>query len=134
MVYDANSHPHPGFPVPTMSRTILFLLALALAGGYVQNRARIHAWLDPPLPVHAGAASVILYATEWCGYCARTRAYLRAHQIAYEERDIEKSPEARAEYERLGVSGVPVIVVDGKRVLRGYDPELLAAALGLPPP
>lgn len=71
---------------------------------------------------------VILYATEWCGYCARTRAFLNKHEIPFDERDVEKSPDAAREMQLLNAYGVPVVVVGGT-VIRGYQPAALARAL-----
>lgn len=116
-----------------MPKPLILSLAIALGTGLIQNRHAIEHLFNPvePMQAVAGAPQVILYATEWCGYCAKTRNYLRSHAIAYEERDIEKSASAQADYRRLGGQGVPLIVVDERRVIHGYDPELLAAALGL---
>jgi len=33
--------------------------------------------------------TVVLYATDWCGYCAKTRKFLAERGIAYTEFDIE---------------------------------------------
>jgi glutaredoxin-like YruB-family protein len=111
-----------------MPKALFLILALALAAVLVQNRARIRQALQPSAPV---AAEVVMYATEWCGYCAKTRQFFRDRGIAYEERDIEKSDTARAEHEKLGGPGVPVVVVNGRTVIRGYDPDRLEEALGL---
>jgi hypothetical protein len=48
---------------------------------------------------------VKMYATSWCPYCAKARAYFARRGIAYVEVDIEKSREGRAEYDRLGARG-----------------------------
>jgi len=36
---------------------------------------------------------VKMYATSWCPYCAKARAYFARRNIAYVEVDIEKSKE-----------------------------------------
>lgn len=71
---------------------------------------------------------VVLYATEWCGYCKKTRDFFKEHHIAYVEYDIEKSAEGRAQYDQLHGSGIPLIMIRGK-VLRGYDPNALKREL-----
>ena len=65
------------------------LIALLLALAVYQHWDRVQALLSPP---SAGAQSgeVILYATEWCGYCAKARELLAADGISYREIDIEK--------------------------------------------
>jgi glutaredoxin len=71
-------------------------------------------------PVAAAAVPVVMYATSWCPYCAKARAYFGRNGIAYTEHDIEKSPAARAEFKRLGGRGVPLILVGRERV-NGFD-------------
>ena len=105
-----------------MKKILLVLTALALW----QNWDRIDSWLNP---TQAGNASgeVVLYATQWCGYCAKTREFLDERGIAFTEHDIEKSAEARHAYQALGGRGVPVLKVNGK-VIHGYDPQGILAA------
>lgn len=77
----------------------------------------------------AGQPAVILYATEWCGYCKKTRAFFADNGIRYVEYDIEKSSEAQGEHRRLGGNGVPLIVV-GDEVIKGYSEQALRQSLG----
>lgn len=60
--------------------------------------------------------TVVMFATDWCGYCARARAYFAENGIAYAEHDIDRSPAAQAQFKRLGGRGVPLILVGGERV------------------
>lgn len=88
-----------------------------------------HTWwfyLNPPPDFSQG--QVVLYATDWCPYCEKTRALLAAKGIPYREMNIETSPEARRQYQRLAANGVPVLLVAGK-VVRGYHPEKMEAVL-----
>lgn len=73
-------------------------------------------------------ANVVLYATDWCGYCKLTRRFLDQKGIPYKEFDIEKDAEARKAYEALGGRGIPLIDVNGT-LIRGYDPDEILAAL-----
>lgn len=57
---------------------------------------------------------VIMYSTVWCGYCKQAKAYFRKKGIAFAEKDIEKSPRAKQEYQSLGGGGVPLILVGNK--------------------
>ncbi len=82
---------------------------------------------QPSAPA-AAAAEVKMYATSWCPYCKKARAYLERRGIRYVELDIERSREARAEYDRLGARGVPVILVGTQR-MNGYSEERLAQLL-----
>ncbi|MDG1074719.1 MAG: glutaredoxin family protein [Methylophilaceae bacterium] len=63
---------------------------------------------------------VVLYATSWCGYCKKTRAFLAENNIQYTEYDIETSTHGRDEHRALGGSGVPVMVIKGD-VVHGYN-------------
>ena len=85
------------------------------------------------LPVHADQkaaqkAEVKMYATSWCPYCAKARAYFARRGIAYVEVDIEKSREGRAEYDRLGARGIPVILV-GQQRMNGFSEARLSQIL-----
>jgi mycoredoxin len=75
-------------------------------------------------PADAQKAKVILYSTAWCGYCRKTRELLTSLQVPFVEKDIEKSPEARAEYQAKGKGyrGVPLTDVAGTLV-KGYLPD-----------
>ncbi|MNR19311.1 putative glutaredoxin [compost metagenome] len=107
-----------------MKRILLILAALAIW----QHWDRI----DPLLGLKestrvAGQGDIILYATSWCGYCAKTREFLDERGIAFTEHDIEKSAEARHAYQALGGRGVPVLKVNDT-VIHGYDPRGILAA------
>ncbi|HLY52682.1 MAG TPA: glutaredoxin 3 [Steroidobacteraceae bacterium] len=66
-----------------------------------------------------------MYASDWCGYCARARALLDAKGIAYTEIDVDLVPGARAEMmARGGGSTVPQIFISGRPV--GGSDELRA--------
>jgi glutaredoxin 3 len=70
-------------------------------------------------------ARVVMYATDWCPYCARARALLGAKAVAYTEIDVEAVPGAREEMRaRGGGSTVPQIFID-ERPIGGCD-ELCA--------
>ena len=61
-------------------------------------------------------ASVVLYATDWCGYCKQARQYFQQNGISFVEYDIEKDQRARNAYDSIGGNGVPVILVGDKRM------------------
>jgi len=71
---------------------------------------------------------VTLYATDWCGYCKKTRKFLAENNIEYQEYDIEKSEEGSRQYKALNGNGVPLLVVN-EEVIRGYNPKAIIAAL-----
>ena len=66
--------------------------------------------------------TVVLYATSWCGYCAKARDLLNKNDIDYLEYDIEASSRGRDEYDQLGGNGVPLLLIGGEMV-EGYNPD-----------
>jgi glutaredoxin len=71
---------------------------------------------------------VKMYATDWCGYCKQARQYFGRNGVRFTEIDIEKSAAGRAEYERLGGRGVPVILVGAQR-MNGFSEQSMSALL-----
>lgn len=110
-----------------MKRYFLIIIAFAV---YL-NLGSIRDQLSPPPDFSARhAEGVVLYATDWCGYCKKTREFFAQHQIAYVEYDIEKSAEGKAQYDQLHGSGIPLVVIKGE-VLRGYNPRGMEKLLNL---
>lgn len=79
-------------------------------------------------------ADVIIYGAEWCGACRQAGAFLRARDIPFVERDIERDPAAaaamRAAARAAGVStsGIPIIDFRG-RIIAGFDRDALEEAI-----
>ncbi len=100
------------------------LLIIAIIGGikYYKDHPGNFTKLD--------RGDVILYATDWCGYCKKTRAFFAANGIIYTEYNIERSAYGKAEYDKINGNGVPVVDVKGT-IIRGYSERNLRRALGL---
>jgi glutaredoxin 3 len=45
-------------------------------------------------------AKVVMYTTEWCPYCRRAEALLRAKGVEIEKIDVDAQPDRRAEMQR----------------------------------
>ena len=75
-------------------------------------------------PPAAGNAQLVMYATSWCGYCRKARAYLAQKGISYREIDIEASAANREEFKAYGGRGVPFFVA-GSRNMRGFSPDAM---------
>ena len=64
------------------------------------------------------AAKVLMYAADWCGYCARARRLLDAKGVAYEEIDVDVVPGASAAARERsgGRTTIPQIFIDGRHI------------------
>lgn len=68
---------------------------------------------------------VVLFSQPGCFSCELMRVYLEAREIAFEERDISASVEARrAMTETYESDETPTLVI-GTEVVTGFDPALL---------
>jgi glutaredoxin len=74
------------------------------------------------------AAKVRMFTTQWCPVCKKAKAYLKKRGTSFEELDVEASRSAKAEFDRLGGKGVPVILV-GKQRMDGFDPARMESML-----
>jgi glutaredoxin 3 len=58
-----------------------------------------------------------LYSTEPCGYCRNAKALLGSRGIAYEEVNLAKDPDGRAQLARTtGLMTFPQILIDGQSI------------------
>jgi glutaredoxin len=80
---------------------------------------------------------VLLFALSTCGWCKRTKEFLRENDVAFEYIDVDKSTyEEKREVGRLlkewdAQLGFPVTVVDNEVVITGFKPDEFSEALGL---
>ncbi len=73
---------------------------------------------QPPAPV-------TLYVVPDCPLCARARAWLQRHGVAYHERDVARDFGAlRAMYKLTGQRFVPVFEFGGRALVRPGEAEL----------
>ena len=102
---------------------------LVVTGFIISNWGKIHDFMaGPPDFVAKHTEEVVLYATSWCGYCQKTREYLQANGIPYQEYDIERSSEGHRQYKELHGNGVPLLLVKNN-VIRGYNPRLIEQSM-----
>ena len=72
---------------------------------------------------------LVIYRTEWCGYCQRAEKLLDSLDVPYLVKDIEKDRAAGVEFrQRFGSSGIPVLDVDGQ-IIRGYSEAAIRGAV-----
>jgi glutaredoxin 3 len=66
-------------------------------------------------------ASVKMYTTQWCGYCAAARELLRYKGVDFEDIDVDSDPALRAEMTlKSGGTTVPQIFINDQPV-GGYS-------------
>ena len=76
-------------------------------------------------------ASVKIYSTPTCPWCAKVKAFLKEHNVAFTDIDVSKNKSAAEEMvKKSGQMGVPVIDIDGK-ILVGFDEGKLKSALNI---
>ncbi len=95
-----------------MNKILLICVVFGLYKGW--------AYINEEVPSYSENNAVVLYSTDWCGYCEKTRELFADNNIKYIEFDIEKSAEGLKQYEELNGNGVPVISINGN-IVRGYS-------------
>jgi glutaredoxin len=113
--------------------------------GLLDERARLRA-ANPPVPAQYASAStpatdtapattgangkqVVMYTTARCPACVAAKRYLGQRGVQYEERDVERSADARKEFQSFGARGVPLIVVGNER-MEGFNAQRFERMIG----
>ena len=63
---------------------------------------------------------VVMYSAAWCGICKKAKKYFQQKNIPYITYDIDKSRSGKRGYKLLKGKGVPIIIVDDKR-MNGFN-------------
>ena len=74
------------------------------------------------------AVQIVMYTTQTCGYCVKARAWFQERKLQWDERDIEASADAMAQWKSYGGMGTPLILINGKR-FDGFSPAALESEL-----
>jgi len=99
------------------------IIVIAAAVLLIQNWGDIKAFFYPRESAsYSNDAGVVLFTTSWCGACKQAKAFLNQRGVAYLEYDVEKSTEARRQFEALGGRGVPLMLINGT-VVKGFNPH-----------
>ncbi|MES2214284.1 MAG: glutaredoxin domain-containing protein [Patescibacteria group bacterium] len=76
---------------------------------------------------------VEIYSTPSCHFCHMAKEYFTAHNVPFTDYNVASDTAKRTEMlEKSGQLGVPVIVIDDKDLIVGFDQEHLASLLGIP--
>ncbi|HEY9197968.1 MAG TPA: glutaredoxin domain-containing protein [Gammaproteobacteria bacterium] len=101
--------------------------ALLAAFAVLLLAERFVVWHFDPLDANP-AGKVVLYSAQWCGFCAQIRECFVTSRVPFEERDVERSLRASAEWWALKVPGVPATLI-GKELIYGFQTRKLTEAL-----
>ncbi|WP_255756506.1 glutaredoxin family protein [Massilia sp. erpn] len=113
----------------------VYILILVAGLGVGLGLARLPAMFKKPYVEGNYAAyfpdtrtKVVVYGTETCPFCIKTRAYLKERNIAFADLYVDNSEKAKKEFGQLGGGGVPMILV-GNRRIEGFNQAALDDAL-----
>ena len=74
--------------------------------------------------------TVKVYSSPFCTFCILAKNFMKKHGIEYEDINVQEDErEARKVMELTGQTTIPVIIIDGKEILIGFDEEKLRKAL-----
>ena len=75
---------------------------------------------------------VIVYSAPWCPWCHKAMDFLKANKIEFQEKDVEKDSKYVEELQKWsGQTGIPVIVIEDKDVIVGFDQAKLKMLLNI---
>lgn len=75
---------------------------------------------------------VEIYSTATCHFCHAAKEFFAANNIPFTDYNVGVDLEKRKEMvDKSGQLGVPVIVIDGKEVVIGFDQERLSQLLSV---
>lgn len=108
---------------------IKLVIFLTVGFGLGWGGKYIYHWSNSPQTIEHGdygqyylpsdSAKVILYATDWCQFCKKTRELFAENQIDYVELNIENTERGMKQYLALRGKGVPLILIEDVRI-NGY--------------
>ena len=76
---------------------------------------------------------VEIYSTESCHFCHMAKEFFVANNILFTDYNVSTDTTKRREMiDKSGQMGVPVIVIDNKDVVIGFDRNTLTKLLGIP--
>lgn len=110
---------------------------LVLSSGLVMGYAIINLprWLESPYTTGDYKqyfpnkdTKVLVYGTQSCPFCIKTRNFLIAKKIQFADFDIEKLEKAKQDFQKLGGESVPLIIIGNRRIV-GFDQTQIEAAI-----
>ena len=75
---------------------------------------------------------VIVYSTPSCHFCHMAKDFFKEKGVEFEDFDVSKDLDKRKEMlEKSGQMGVPVIIIDNKEIIVGFNKPKIVAELGI---
>lgn len=68
---------------------------------------------------------VTVFTKNNCMQCKMTKKFLTAHNIAFEEKNINTNPEYVDYLKNQGFQAVPVVEINGESTIAGFRPDAL---------
>jgi glutaredoxin 3 len=76
--------------------------------------------------------TVEIYSTPSCHFCHMAKEYFTAHNVPFVDYNVASDTQKRSEMlEKSGQLGVPVIIINNKDLIIGFDEERLAELLDI---
>jgi len=125
-----------------MARIILIIFTLICFASPApaadnQDASGARTVLTPEQTVPREQPRVVIYTLSTCPHCKAAKRYMREHHIPFTEREVGGDSGHMAElmkiFDEMGVPkmerGVPLIIIDGRVRLQGFDKDKLEKAL-----
>jgi glutaredoxin len=77
----------------------------------------------PPAQAGGFAGTVDVYGADWCPYSRAAVKYLQGRGIPHVYHEIDKDAAAKSAYRALGAGGIPLIAINGRKVMSGFSPQ-----------
>ena len=88
--------------------------------------------MNPTSPRLRGTKKVEIYSTVSCHFCHMAKEFFKANGVEFTDYNVAADTAKRSEMvEITGQMGVPVIVIDKKDVVIGFDKKALTQLLGI---
>jgi glutaredoxin len=82
-----------------------------------------------PAAVRTEDVSVVVYTTAWCSVCKQAKAWMAAHGVRYEERNVEVSLDSARKLHIINPrDSIPTFDIEGD-VMVGFDDRRLVAMI-----
>lgn len=131
--YGARSSADGGVEVPWAKLILAGLIAWAAWTGFNSNpfdgSDSVTEGEIATLASTVRSGDVLMYTTTQCPYCAQARSWLNQYGFTFSECDTEVREDCAREYQALGATGVPYLIVKGHHMKDGFDSDEFIAAL-----